>query len=69
MKILVYTQLRTILRKKVCFLLILAISIYFLFQGLRLRQYFYIYELKGNALDFFSLQLGVGKALYYFPLY
>ncbi len=58
MKILVYTQLRTILRKKVCFLLILAISIYFLFQGLRLRQYFYIYELKGNALDFFFFTIG-----------
>lgn len=58
MRALIHTQLRTILRKKVYLFLTLGIWIYFLLQGLRLRQYFYIYELKGNALDFLFFTIG-----------
>lgn len=58
MKTIIYTQLRTILKKKVYIFLTSIIALYFLLQGLRLRQYLYIYELKGNALDFLFFTIG-----------
>lgn len=58
MKTLVKIQLRAILNKKNFFLLIGCITLFFFFQGFRLQQIFYIYELKGNAFDFFLFTIG-----------
>ncbi len=66
MKSIIIIQLKAIFTKKVTLSLFIFSLFLAVLQALRLRQYFLIYELEGNSLDFLFLQLEVGKALFLF---
>lgn len=51
-------QLRSIFNKKFSSILLAVLTIISLLQALRLRQYFLVYELEGNLLDFILFTLG-----------
>lgn len=58
MKAIVFLQLRSIFTKKTSIILLLFFIILAFLQGLRLRQYFLIYEVEGNVLDFLMFTVG-----------
>ncbi len=58
MKVLILLQLRSIFTKKTTIMLLLFFIILAFLQGLRLRQYFLVYEAAGNVLDFLMFTVG-----------
>ncbi|MCJ7841735.1 hypothetical protein MUB24_12670 [Lederbergia sp. NSJ-179] len=58
MKALIHLQFRSVFTKQTCLVTLLFFILFAFLQGFRLRQYFLVYELAGNVLDFLLFTVG-----------
>lgn len=66
MKSIIIIQLKAIFTKKVTLSLFIFSLFLAVLQALRLRQYFLIYELEGNSLDFLFYNWRLAKPSFFF---